>query len=144
LFFGRKKLFLNFSSAVDCGRHKTILYYQASDIFYGSLYDYEVLTRPIDRIYLDYRPVSGVVYIEFPGVNKVITNYELQNYLAMFPSFSILNYVPFNDPICNFTIANISAELPLFSNISGVNRSNFFNIGEPSYKFFVWYWQLFM
>ena len=132
---GNKKYYINFSSPVDCVKHKTILYYESKDIFYGSLYDYEVLTRSIDRIYLDYRPVSGIVYIKFPTINKTITNYELQNYLVMFPSFSVLNYVPFGDHICNFTIANISAELPLFSNISGVNRSNFFNIGEPTYMF---------
>ena len=132
---GTRRYYLNISSSVDCSRHKVILYYAPKDIFYGSLYDYEVLTRPIERIYLDYRPVSGVVYIQFPRVNKTITNYELQNYLAMFPSFSVSNYVSFGDHVCNFTIANITAELPLFSNISGVNRSNFFNIGEPVYKF---------
>ncbi len=132
---GTKRYYLNVSSPVDCGRHKTILYYPGKDIFYGSFYDYEVLTRSIDRVYLDYRPVSGVVYIEFPRVNKAIADYELRNYLAMFPSFTITNYSPFNDHICNFTIASVSAELPLLSNISGVNRSNFFNIGEPTYKF---------
>jgi len=132
---GTRRYYLNVTSPVDCARHKTILYYPAKDIFYGSLYDYEVLTRPIDRIYLDYRPVSGVVYIHFPRINKAITNYELQNYLSMFPSFTVTGFSPFNDHICNFTIANISAELPLLSNISGVTRSNFFNIGEPTYKF---------
>ena len=135
VFFNSKRYYLNFSSPVECGKHKIILYYPTKDIFYGSTYDYEVLTRSIDRIYLDYRPVSGVVYIQFPRVNKVITNYELQNYLLMFPSFTITNYSSFGDHICNFTIASISAELPLFSNISGVNRSNFFNIGEPNYTF---------
>jgi len=106
---------------------------------HGSVDDLSILSRDIQNTYLDYRPVSGKIYVRFPSLNvtyplQYIKNYYIAlggvSYTTVFNATGITS----DGRQVGLTLRNVTSTVPPIENyLPNFPLDNFFNLDEPIY-----------